>query len=444
MADLYDHDMERVVLSVIAETSLLNVNDARLLVESAAASPEMFHHPVHRRLFTLAYELLYRHGLPVDPLTVKSHLEGDESLADFGGWSALVETLWGANALGLAGSGAFTSHCKTLRDLALRRVLIQELRQAAQHAADTGRDPAEVLANLTGTLAGMGTSVGRFRSLREILDDIGHELAAVQEEGSQPILPTGIRELDLTIGGWQPTLTVVGAKPGVGKSALFATTVQHAAKRLGVRVGVFSLEDEGSWLGWRILAQEAGVSQFKMRFKKMEQAQRALTRNGFVKLHGYSDNVLVADGSESGMGVDEIVQRANDMIVNHGVRAIFVDHLGEIIGKRRDDRYDLEVSEQLSRLRGVANRHRVPMVVAAHLKRREGLDNGGAPTLTDFANSAGAERKARVAIGLARAPDSDVLEFHVLKNTMGKSGFVVKEQFIGAAAMVRAVEGPQE
>jgi hypothetical protein len=82
-------------------------------------------------------------------------------------------------------------------------------------------------------------------------------------------------------------------------------------------------------------------------------------------------------------------------------------------------------------------------VVAAHLRRREGLGPEAPPVASDFANSAGIERKARVAVGLYREVGSDTLGMAVLKNTMGKTGRTEAE-FVGAAAMVRAIEGEVE
>lgn len=74
------------------------------------------------------------------------------------------------------------------------------------------------------------------------------------------------------------------------------------------------------------------------------------------------------------------------------------------------------------------------MVVAAHFKRP--ADPSLPPSFRDFANSSGAERKARVALGLRRNPGSDVLSVHVMKQTNGPAGQVIDLEFGGAAAMI--------
>jgi replicative DNA helicase len=256
------------------------------------------------------------------------------------------------------------------------------------------------------------------------------------------VVPTGIPELDRVIGGYQPTLNLIGAEPGVGKSALFATSLD-ACSRAGTKSGFFSLEDDPAFLSYRLLSQGSGVNQFKLRFTKLADSDIDLISNTYQKTRGFQDSIIVVDGSDRPMSDDEISATANDLYYNHGVRIFFVDHLGEIVS-RTSDRFDLEVSSQLSTLRRIANRLGVPVVVAAHFRRPA---NGGRiikPVLTDFANSSGAERKARVALGLTREPGSDKMMIHVLKQTNGPSGMTIDVQFDGAAAMIINSEGAQK
>lgn len=433
MADLFDHEMERAALSIIATESATSIPDARLLLEGSRLAPEDFHLPEHSRIMEASRRLLFVRGLPVDPLTVKAELQGHEGLDTF------MSGIFSDERFHLRSS--LPGYAQHLRHLGLRRRIVRQARLLSSQAHDLSQNPEAILAEMTGQLAGLSSGSLTARSLREIMDDIAHDLSEVQERGAQPVIPTGIAALDGIIGGWQPTLNVVGALPGVGKSALFASTAHYNARR-NTRVAVFSLEDEGSWLGWRILSHEAGVTQFILRFRRMEGLQLSRVKNGFSKLHTYSDNILVVDGSENGMGPDEIVTAANDLIVNQGVGLILIDHAGEVNYDPRMELHDA-TGRAMSRFRGVANRHQVPVVVAAHLRRREGLGPEAPPVASDFANSAGIERKARVAVGLYREVGSDTLGMAVLKNTMGKTGRT-EAQFVGAAAMVRAIEGDVE
>ncbi len=248
------------------------------------------------------------------------------------------------------------------------------------------------------------------------------------------IVKTGITALDRVIGGWQPTLNLVGAEPGVGKSAIFATSLE-AISRSGIKAALFSLEDEPSWLSYRILSNESGIDQFKMRFESLKGSDVDLVSSSHERTKTYQDNIIIVDGSDRPLSDDDVVATSNDLFYNHGVGIIFVDHLGELTSKV-SDRHDLEISNQLSNIRRIANRLGIPVVVAAHFRRPAGGGRISNPTLTDFANSAGAERKARVALGLTREPGTDIMNIHILKQTNGPSGLTISVKFDGMAAMI--------
>jgi hypothetical protein len=138
------------------------------------------------------------------------------------------------------------------------------------------------------------------------------------------------------------------------------------------------------------------------------------------------------------MRIEDVISSATEGIIQDGCDSIWIDHAGEIL-LTATERTDLEIARHLSLLRGIANRFGVPVIVAGHLKRQ--ADPSAPPLLSSFANSSGAERKARVALGLQRKPGSDILSVHILKQTNGPAGQVVDLKFAGAAAMIMDAEG---
>lgn len=431
---LYEHDMERAVLSALSNEAALDANRALLLSRQSKLAAQDFHHPKHQSLWTAMQAVLSRDG-SLTPLAVKAELERSETLAAVT-WEYAAAVLLDP----VADAHVVLPHARLLRDLSARRSVLSHLAELRTHLLDGKASPLEAAAAVAGKLANLAASESTIRTLRETAAELVDHLDRVNSGAEDAILPTGIRVLDQVIGGLQPTLTLVGALPGVGKSALLATLVQSLARR-GKRVGLVSLEDAASWLAWRLLSDESKVDQFILRHKKLSDFHYQSAADGFGRMHVYGDKVFLVDGADAAMNIDQVVAACNAMVVLHQVDAIVVDHLGEIAGNGDEVRYDLEVGRHLSRLRGVANKFAVPMVVAAHLRRREGLGPGDMPKLSDFANSSGAERKARVALGLSREPDSDTMHIHVLKNTNGRAGVSVQAKFHGAAAMLRATEG---
>lgn len=431
---LYEHDTERAVLSSLSNTAALDAAQASLLLRQSHLVAQDFHKPQHQSLFSAMQAVLEKDG-SITPLAVKAELERREALASVG-WEYAVTVLMDPTA----DSSSVLPHARVLRDLSLRRGVLAHLAELRTQLQDGKVAPLEAAAQVAGKLASIAATESRIGTLRDAAAELVDHLDKVNSGAEEAILPTGIRVLDAVIGGLQPTLTLVGALPGVGKSALLATLAQSLARR-GKRVGLVSLEDSASWLAWRLLSDESKVDQFVLRHKKLTTGAYQQTVDGFGRMHLYADRVFLVDGADNGMNIDQVVSSCNALVVLHRCEAIVVDHLGEIAGNGDEARYDLEVSRHLSKLRGVANRFGVPMVVAAHLRRREGLGPGDVPRLSDFANSSGAERKARVALGLSREPDSDTMHIHVLKNTNGRAGISVQAKFHGAAAMLKATEG---
>ena len=433
--ELHNHEVERALLGALSNVGTMDAAKAVSMLRSSHLTHEDMHHPRHKALFKACHDVLIA-GDALTPLSVKAELERGPGLPAAGGWEYLTKVLLDPTF----DSHGFESHAKVVKDLALRRSVLSELADLKASIMDGKMSPTEAASQFTGRLASFAVADGSIKTLRDTAQELVNHLDDINNGKVDPILPTGIRALDAVIGGLQPTLTLVGALPGVGKSALIATMAQSLARR-GKRVGVISLEDDAQWLGWRLLSDESRVDQFVLRFRKLTDQAFQQAVDGFGRMHLYADRLFLVDGSDYGMNIEQVIQSCNALVALHKCEAIIVDHLGEISGAGDEARYDMEVSRNLSKLRGVANRFGVPMVVAAHFRRREGLGPGDMPRLSDFANSSGAERKARVALGLSREPDSDTMTIHVLKNTNGKAGRSVEVRFQGAAAMLKATEG---
>ena len=91
-------------------------------------------------------------------------------------------------------------------------------------------------------------------------DSLAHLEALFEHDGQTTGVPTGFRDLDEVLLGWQPSnLIVVAARPGQGKTAFALGTATHAALHERRPVVFFSMEMGYLELTQRILAAEAGV-----------------------------------------------------------------------------------------------------------------------------------------------------------------------------------------
>lgn len=325
-----------------------------------------------------------------------------------------------------------------LANAAAHRRLNDALAQIVNLSKLDGMPVVDIVTEALKTLQTFESPHAGLRTLDSEVLGLVEEVEEIAAGRRVATLQTGIPGLDEVVGGLPTTLTVIGSMPGVGKSALMARLVRNIAER-GTKVGVFSLEDQSRWLVRRLVAESSFVPVFVLQNRPLNQRQLEDFGSAAEKVHALGQNVLVDD--RKGLATKDIITAARVMVTRHNVKAIFIDHLGEI-RLERSDRHDLDIAECLRDLRAIADTYRVPIVVLCHVKRRQGLERKDAPTLTDFAFSSGVERMARLAIGLSH-PREDMIGVHVLKQTQGKCDVSLMLRFNGPAGMATNEEHPQ-
>lgn len=329
--------------------------------------------------------------------------------------------------------GTGPERLRMVREASMRRQYLEALRTVARVVTDEASPLSNAVAEAAKLLSAWQDETTSARTLDSSLLALVDELEAVAQGRLRSTVPTGIEALDAVIGGLQPTLTIVGALPGVGKSALVAGICRMLALRK-TSVGVLSLEDDANWLTRRLLAHLSSVPVFVLANRPMAPSQQRRVSEVVTDLQQMLAHIHVDD--RPGLTTADVVASARRMVAR-GAKAIIVDHLGEV-RIERSERHDLDISDCLRELRTVAKTARVPVVVLAHLRRREGLSVDTEPRLTDFAFSSGVERMARVALGLWRSGED--LHCTVLKQTQGVSGVTVRLRMNPQAGLV--VESP--
>ena len=397
-------DLETACLRALIGDCDRGVNVARQALDLSGASEAHFSHE-NRALFTHIAGAI-RGGSRPDPVLLSRALP--ERSAEILELASTARAGHSASRLGaLVQSAARSSTAQSLG------AICDRMRNSSESMETLVGDAQALLAALA--LWGSGPVSGDV-----VIDRVVTTAIARGKGDMPPLIQTGIEAIDTAIGGLDNTLILIGAQPGVGKSALTATMVRNIAA-MGVKVGLLSLEDEADWWGERVLAAASGfdlgtltggVSGYGV--EKLRDAQKTLrAAGGWVEID-----------DRHGRSTGEIVAAAHALIAR-GARVLFVDHLGEI-AHGEAHRHDLAVSNTLRALRGVSKQHKLPVVVLTHLRREGGNDNAE-PRLQDFAETAGAERMARVALGLWRKdgerPGEYKMMCSVLKRTKGPAGF---------------------
>lgn len=235
---------------------------------------------------------------------------------------------------------------------------------------------------------------------RETLEHISGPVQAVTEEfnaianGEIPTaLPTGYSALNGVLDGWRrQELTVIAARPGIGKTALLCNVATKAAQS-GHGVAIFSAEMSAKMLVKRMI-RAAGVHNLPgvvaLKDVDWDSAFRELAKIGELPLW--------IDDTPSPT-VTDIRSKALRLSYDTRIEIIAVDYIQLLRTPHNENRY-LEIGTITKALKNLAREMDNHVIAAAQLSRNA---ESAKPTLADLKESGAQEEDADNVILLHRA-----------------------------------------
>ena len=198
-------------------------------------------------------------------------------------------------------------------------------------------------------------------------------------------LYTGIFDLDkLTCGLHNQELTIIGARPGMGKTTLTLQIAQNIAKEKNV---VFvSLEMSQTQLIQKMIAKQSIVNSYKMRLGTLEEGDWEKIAKASVQL------------SELNLTINTRVRTIQDIEVmakrlkNKGkLDLLIIDYIQLLKSQGKFNLREQEVAEISRRLKLLSLEINIPIIALCQLNRNA---NTGEPTLADLRESGSLEQDA--------------------------------------------------
>lgn len=249
--------------------------------------------------------------------------------------------------------------------------------------------------------------------------------------GLLPGVTTGLRALDDILGGWHKSdLTLIGARPAMGKTALLVNMAEAAAAAK-VPVGLVSAEQPAEQIGVRRLALASNVGAADIRAGRMNDESWAKISAGVKERRDAP--IWIYD--RSALTLDELVGIARKWKHTHNIGALYVDYAQRITVPGVDR--ITEVSAIARGLKNLARDLQIPVVSLAQVKAAVDTRPDKRPTAGDLANSDELTREADQILMLYRdevynpdSADKGVAEILIEKNRHGPTGFK-KLAFVG-------------
>lgn len=257
--------------------------------------------------------------------------------------------------------------------------------------------------------------------LKTVSDALTETLDALTAKETRRIV-TGFPKLNSILKGFEAgQLIIVGARPGVGKSA-FLLDLAETAARGGNETLFVSLEMLAGELTERLLARRSGLTldeliDCNLSEAKWNEIASMTSRISKLPLR-FLDNPRCTVGS---------IRKAAATIPQ--LRLIVVDYLGLMAAERKGDSRNLELGAISRDLKNLSCELRIPIVAAAQLNR--GVNETDRPTLLSLRDSGELEQNGSKVLFLWKIDEDGTIGVSVAKNRRGRTG-VVQMHFDGA------------
>ncbi|HEY1958492.1 MAG TPA: replicative DNA helicase [Polyangiaceae bacterium] len=446
----HDLDAEAAVLSaVMLDTSALD----KVL---EFLKPEHFYSEAHRRVFEAAIELRTV-GQPVDVVQVGTWLKNRDRIAQVGGMAYLTELLNAAPAVSNVAAYGRTIH---------EKFRVRQLIATCQRVAATGYlDYGEAQQYIDGAEQDIYqiARTPESSSVEKLLDVMKKSFKALTEamqRGDRITgTPTGFDRYDRLTAGLHPgDLSIVAARPGMGKTSFVLNVATNVAsprgretageapgqdKRWdepGVGVAVFSLEMPREQIANRMLCSEARVDVGKLR-------QGHLSPQDWSKLTqaaSYLGSLPIWIDDTPSLSILELrakvrrLQAEFDRPDPNGGRAqkriglVIVDYLQLMKGRDGAQSREQEISEISRGLKGLAKELYLPVIALSQLNRavETRSEKSKRPQLSDLRESGAIEQDADNIVFIYRdeyynreaTTEPNVAELIIAKQRNGPTG----------------------
>jgi dnaB-like helicase N terminal domain len=380
-----------ILASLEAEQSVLGAilidNDSANLLTDL--TPNNFFSEKNGLIFKTAMSMI-SDGLPVDVITLDAELGKRGLSEETGGLAYLIDLHQNTPSAANVGRYArLVSESAAERELRFAAEQIERLatERDGRSIADRQAEAVALLDKISGTAAGRSEEMSYEDAIRATL----HHWERISETDGMLGFSTGFSNLDEATGGLQRgNLTVIGARPGMGKSVLAENIARHCAKN-GLSVRFQSYEMSGVELTQRGASAEYAIDYGRLKKYRMTQTE---TDNFALYINKARNWKFVIDTEM--VGIDAIAARCRLEKRKSGLDLLVVDHLH--LMPRKGVNEVAELDDITARLKRLAMELQIHVLLVAQLNRATEKQADKRPSLADLRGSGGIEQNANLVL----------------------------------------------
>lgn len=340
-----------------------------------------------------------------------------------------------------------TDWIQIIRKLAVRRRAIANMDRLVGNLRDPTVDINATLAEIEASAQDVETCDAKWVSASDVAAAT-FEFLEKRQKGEIPAITSGVTAIDKLVGGFfGGELTVVAARPAVGKSA-FGLNIAISATDKGHKVSFVSCEMNNVGYGQRILSREAWVNGEVLRKAEMDAEEWDRICTALTAIGEYHIDFMFPEDNPNGMTLENVAKSIRQKARCKEVDLLIVDYIGILQTERRfkenRDRIGY-ITGELKKLSQVAN---IPVVALCQVNRDA---HGRMPTMDQLRDSGSVEQDADGIIFLHRPENNkdptvhpdDVSHFEQMNSETAYMAINVAKQRNGRTGMVNLIFDPR-
>ena len=421
-----DGIQRKIPFSVEAEQSVLGsvLIDPRCYDDVAQIiKADDFYIEEHKDIFSIMHEFNLA-GRDIDLVTLINQLVVKGVYADEAAARSYIRVI----ADIVPGSANAKDYAKIVHDKSILRKLIEVTDDIQEKVYTEGENVSHIVDYAEQSIYDIAGNNERsdFQHIKDVIFNIYDRLNILKDGATEEVmgLKSGFSGLDQYIVGFgKSDLIIVGARPGVGKTAFVLNIATSIAKRKKKAVAIFNLEMAAEQLVQRVISSEALVDSQKLRQGNLSADDWEKIANATSEL-SETDILIDANPSITVTSMKAKLRR----VKNLGL--VVVDYLQLMQSERKNDPSRVNQVGEISRgLKIMAKELNVPVIVCAQLSRSTEKEHKK-PMLSDLRESGSIEQDADMVMFLSRdyygddPEKANLVDVILAKNRHGNVGTV--------------------
>ena len=419
-------DMEEAVLGalMLEKEAVISIVDI--------LRPESFYKEAHQKIFTAIRDVSVRET-PVDIFTVTEELRATGELENVGGPVYLTQL-----TPKVVSAAHVDYHARIVAQKFIQRELIRVSTEIQTRSFDDTYDITELLdfsedaifqiaeGNIKREVAPINDVIKK--AIKEIEDASKREDALVG-------IPSGFTRLDRLTSGWQKAeLTIVAARPSMGKTAFALTMARNIAIDHGKKVAIFSCEMSSVQLVNRLIISETDIAGDKIKNGRLSEDEWKQLDSRIKKL--VQAPIFIDD--TPAITVTELRAKCRRLMAQHKLDLVIIDYLQLMTGPANSGSREQEVSNISRSLKSIAKELNVPVIALSQLNRSAELRGGlKRPQLSDLRESGAIEQDADMVVFIHRQDKFGILTFEDGSSTKGIAEIILAKNRNGPVDDIR-------